>query len=923
MRWCRAYLGLLLLALVTLGASAASPKRVLILDPFGRDVAPFSAAVSSFRATLAREIGERVDIYELPLELARLAEAEGEGPLVAFLEGQVKAHPVDLVVPIGAPGVQFAVRHRQRLFPDTPVLAVAVASQLVPPGFLQTNTTLLTQQADLPGIVEDILRLQPQTTNIVVVLGTSALEKFWMEECRREFQPFTNRVNFTWLNDLSSDQILNRCATLPPRSFIFHAFFIVDAAGIHYEHNEVLRRLHEVANAPVFGYFASDLGLGAIGGRLFQDSELGAQGARTAIRILRGEQAGRIPVQTMEAPRPTYDWRELRRWGISKARLPAGSVVRFHQPGMWERYWWLVCGGILFCAVEAALIVGLLVNRAKRHHGERMATLIADLSSRFINLHTEKVDTEIEAAQRRVCEGIGLDLSALWQWTDGSPQYFKMTHLYRPLGGPPTPERFDAQEAFPWCLKELLAGRVIPVSSMDALPPEAGRDRESWLHFGIKSNLTVPLLIEGGQLIGGLSFNTVRKARSWPKEVVERLEVVAQIFANALARKRADQELRDSEARLSLAADAAAAGLWRLDLATRWFWVTQKTRELFAFGADEVVTFDRFLNLVHPEDRESVRQKVQQVLESKGEVHVEYRILQPDGRVQWMYSRGRVNCDGSGQPHFLMGVTVDISEAKRAATEMQGLRLQLWHADRVAQTGAITASLAHELNQPLTGILSTAQAGLRFSASGNADGALIREMLSNIVHDTKRAAGVINGLRAMLGRKETRRETIDLAATTQEVMDLVHSELIGRQVQASQKLEPDFTVVADRGQIQQVLLNLVMNALEAMQNQPAEQRHLNLALARTETGEALVSLRDSGPGVPEGGRDKLFEAFWTTKKEGMGIGLAISRSIIESHGGRLWFANNPDRGATFYFSLPVANPSASKAFGKEATTDGE
>src|SRR5512143_4197115 len=136
MRWCAACLVLLLPALVTLCASAASPKRVLILDPFGRDVAPFSAVVSSFRTTLAREIGEQVDIYELPLELARLAETEGEGPLVAFLAGQVKTHPVDLVVPIGGPGGQFAARHRRRLFPDTPVLAVAVASQMVPPDFL-------------------------------------------------------------------------------------------------------------------------------------------------------------------------------------------------------------------------------------------------------------------------------------------------------------------------------------------------------------------------------------------------------------------------------------------------------------------------------------------------------------------------------------------------------------------------------------------------------------------------------------------------------------------------------------------------------------------------------------------------------------------------------------------------------------------
>ena len=753
MRWCAACLVLLLPALVPLSASAASPKRVLILDPFGRDVAPFSEAVSSFRATLAREMGERVDIYELPLELARLAEAEGEAPLVAFLEGQVKAHPVDLVVAIGGPGVQFAARHRQRLFPRTPVLAVAVASQLVPPDFLQTNTTLVTQKANLPGIVEDILRLQPQTTNIAVVFGTSALERFWVEECRREFQPFTNRVKFTWLNDLSSDQILERCATLPPHSFIFYGFFIVDAAGTHFENNEILRRLHEIANAPVFSYFASELGLGSIGGRLFQDTELGALGARTAIRILRGEQADRIPAQTMEAPRPTYDWRELRRWGIDESRLPSGSVIRYRQPTFWESYRWHIVGVVLFCLLQTALIVGLVTN--------------------------------------------------------------------------------------------------------------------------------------------------------------------------ARAKTRAARVLRESEERMTLAAEAAQFGVWVWTIAHNRVWGSERWRGLFQFGPSEDVSFEEVVQRIHPDDRETVERELRRALASRSDYAGEFRALLPDGSQRWIASRGRVSADVSGTPTRMMGTAVDISEVKRAATELQGLRLQLWHADRVAQTGAITASLAHELNQPLTGILSTAQAGLRFTASGNADWALIHEMLSNVVHDTKRAAGVVNGLRAMLVRRETRREPIDLAATTQDVLNLVHSELIGRQVQASQSLEPQLTVVADRGQIQQVLLNLIMNALEAMQDQPAQQRHLKLALARTETGEALFALRDSGPGVPEEGQEKLFEAFWTTKKEGMGIGLVVSRSIIESHGGRLWFANNPDGGATFYFTLPAPGRSDGQTFRKEAATDAE
>jgi len=379
------------------------------------------------------------------------------------------------------------------------------------------------------------------------------------------------------------------------------------------------------------------------------------------------------------------------------------------------------------------------------------------------------------------------------------------------------------------------------------------------------------------------------------------------LLVNRVARKRSDHVLRESEERMTLAAEAAQFGFWVWNIARNQIWGSERWQGLFGFVPGKDVSFEELIQRIHQDDRGTVEREVRRALASRSDYAGEFRALLPDGTERWVASRGRVFPDANGTPARMLGAALDITERRRAEAEMQGLRLQLWHADRVAQTGAITASLAHELNQPLTGILSTAQAGLRFMNSGNSDSALFRKLLSNIVRDTKRAGGIINGLRTMLRHKETQREPVDLADTIQEILDMVHSELIGRQVEASQNLAPDFTVLADKGQIQQVLLNLVMNALEAMQDQPAEQRHLELTLKRTETGEALVSLRDSGPGIPEGGQENVFGAFWTTKKAGMGIGLAVSRSIIEFHGGRLWFANNPDRGATFCFTLPVGD----------------
>jgi PAS domain S-box-containing protein len=669
----------------------------------------------------------------------------------------------------------------------------------------------------------------------------------------------------------------------------------------------------------------------------------------------------------------------------------------------------------------------------------RFETLLADLSSKFINLPAGEVDREIGDAQRRVCECLGLDFSTLWQWSAEAPNALTLTHLYRPLGGPPPPERMDGREFFPWSHRQLLAGKVIAVSTIDDLPAEATRDRETYLYYGVKTALSIPLSAGGDPVVGAISFHTQQRERSWPDPLVKRLELIAQIFANALVRRRSEEALAESEERLKLAADAAAAGLWSLKLETGLYWITDKTRDLLGLTRGEILSFDRFMEFVHPEDRDLIRERVQVAIQSGEEGSVEYRIIRGDGSPRWMASQGRIHRNAAGEADLLMGVTFDITERKlaeeavrtnearlasaidvaelgfyevtgglnvtylderlraicgvpreadngvqtaefwvthihpddrqrvldlhlqldggdkdraaleyrylhpqsglrwihllshvlrrdgaglatytigvmrdithlkQAEEELDRLRLQLWHADRVAQTGTIAASLAHELNQPLAAILNNAQAGLRFLAGDNHDLEEFREILSDIVDDDRRAADVINGLRSMLRLKEARRERIDLADTIQGILILLKSELLNQQIQLDLHLEHDFPILADKVQIQQVVMNLVMNAVEAMGQLPAVQRRLVLSLARSLAGKALVSVRDSGPGISGDQRDKVFEAFWTTKHQGLGIGLPIARSIVESYGGTLWCENNQDQGATFYFTLPVAD----------------
>jgi PAS domain S-box-containing protein len=413
----------------------------------------------------------------------------------------------------------------------------------------------------------------------------------------------------------------------------------------------------------------------------------------------------------------------------------------------------------------------------KLEEDSRYANLIADLSSRFVNLLPGGVDGEIEEAQRRVCEFLGLDLSALWQPVEDVPGDYQLTHHYRAIAGPPI-TRMSARDNFPWCHRQLLAGDVVAVATMDTLPPEAARDQEVWRHFGIKTSLTLPLATGGNSALGFLSFNDIRKEREWPQPLVQRLQLVAQIFTNALARKASDEDLRESAEVNRATFEQAAVGIAHVAPDGRWLRVNDKLCAIVGHSREELMRMT-FQDITHPDDLGTDLEQFHRMLAGETNTYsAEKRYFRKDGSLVWVNLSASLVRTERGEPKHFISVVEDITARKRAEEEMQRLRLHLWHADRVAQTGAITASLAHELNQPMTGILSTAQAGLRFLAGGNTDPTLIQEILTHIVQDTKRAGTIINGLRAMLRRKETQREPISLADTIREILGLLHSELV-------------------------------------------------------------------------------------------------------------------------------------------------
>jgi PAS domain S-box-containing protein len=705
----------------------------------------------------------------------------------------------------------------------------------------------------MTGTLEIALKMFPETRTTVLVTGTA--EQRYEYQAKRDFEPWRNKLDFEYTSNRSVEEILQSVASLPPHSIVIYFNVFSDKTGRTFIPREVGKMVAKAANAPVFCLWDTLMGLGPIGGSLLSFDAEGTYAAEVALDILNGKRVLTKPVTTLPTSKTyMFDWQQIKRWGVNEKNLPKESVLVNHVPTLWERHKGYVLGAIALFIAQTLLVIGLLIQRYRKIAAEASLRQKTEALDQFFN--------------------VSLDILCIAN-TDA---YFLRLNP-------------AAETTLGYTRDELMARPFLDFIHPDDLPRthEAVSlqvSQQRVIHFENRYRCkdgTYRWLEWNSVPVGNLTYAAAR-------DITER--------------KQSEEALRDSEARFRVTFEQTTVGIAHVSPEGRFLRINPKFCDMVGYSQAELLE-RTFRDITHPEDLDADIKHRDRLL--RGEIRsyvLEKRYVRKDGDIVWGSLSAALVRKESGEPQWLVTVVEDITERKEAERERIQLYNELAHVQRVSTMGQFSSTLAHELNQPLGAILNNASTAqiLISKLKGKGEETEFGDILADIIADATRAGEVIRKVRGIVRKEWMKFEQCNLNLLIEDVVTLYRNVFNVEKISIFLDLQKDVVPVrADRVQLQQVLMNLINNASEAMRGSPSKTLEIRSTMHSPDT--ITVSVSDSGPGIDEARKDKVFEPFFTTKDEGLGMGLRICRSIIEQHGGLIWVENNPESGATFFFSL--------------------
>ena len=846
--------------LLTSGAYAAQvgpAKRVLLISTGSRFSPGFALVDQAVLETLRKIESGTVEVYAENLDILRFPADHFQRIFGYYLKEKYADQPPDLVILVFIGNLGTAGNLLEQLFPGTPVIVAGFTEEKVRSDQFGSLVSGIAQRVDPRASIELILRLQPDTRRIVVIGGTAEVDRNVLDRVKEAARSFSGRVEFDFWNNRSMAELRQGVSALPAQTAILFSRMFRDGAGQALISTQVGQWIAESANVPVYVMTDPALGTGVVGGSLASVEAFGKRAGELARRILTGTPPAALPFEIRTDTVPIFDWRALKRWGISESRLPPNSIVRFRPPSLWEAYRWYILPALIILLVQTTMIFDLLLQRRRRRRAE------AELRESHELMELATSAGELGLWSRDLTDG------GLW-------------------GNAPARSLFGFGVDDPLRFEDMLA-RVHPDDRTRMLS-NIERAQAAGLPFEGEFRTLLPNGAERWVLAKG---RTVGDPNSGDRR---RMGVILDISE----RKRAEEKFR-------LTVEALPNAIVMVDEYGKIQLVNALTEKLFGYSREELIgqsveilVPERF-HPAHTISRSAFFAETQVAPMGSGRDSLAKR---KDGS-EFLVEIGR-NLIHTTEGALVLTVIIDVTERKRVELELQRQREELAHVTRVSTVGELTTSVAHELNQPLGAILSNAEAAEMFL---NADPPAldeVREILADIRKDDQRAGEVIRRLRSLLRKHELAPQSIEINEAVQEILKVLSTDATARRVAIKFEKTADLPHVwCDPVHLQQVILNLVVNGMEAMSGLLEDQRQVTVRTEPGDNGTVKIAVADSGPGIPIEKLPKLFEPFFTTKKEGMGMGLSIARTIVEAHHGQMWAKNNLGAGATFYFTVPV------------------
>jgi len=834
------------------------PKRVLILYSFDNEEGIYAGFDRALRSQLRLRVRDRVEFYTEYLDLVRFPASAHAQDMVKLLKLKYSEHPPDLVVPVSYAAVQFLVGEGRILFPGTPMVALFNARRLDEFAHIAATTEVRITgiaSTDEPARTLDLaLRLQPDTKRVAVIVGSSPLEHYWLEQLKQDFSPYAGKVEITFLTGLSVDQLLNQVAGLPPHTIILSTFFFQDAVGQFFLTEEVLDMTAREARVPIYGIYSSYIGHGVVGGHMTNSGVLGKKIADLAVAVLNGENAGKIPIVVDDSAEDTVDWRQLQRWKINQDLLPPSTVELFREPSVWERYRNLIVVAIVLCALETVLILALIVNVARRRRAEKDLLREKTLADAVIENLPGVFILQDEAGKNL-------------RWNKNAQSIAR-----RELG------------------EVSLLGNIAEHYKDAAL--QARRevfDRGS-------AQLEADLLLQGGES-APFYFTGVRV------ELEGKLYLAA-IGLDLSDNKQSKEDLLRSEDELRAFIEHAPYGIGTISVAQdRFLHANPALVKLLAYKSQaEVLSLVISRDLYPSGDLSGFRA---QPTRADFFSALEFTWKRKDGKPVNVRASGRRISNAADQGDIIEIIAEDVT-ARRALEE------QLRHAQKLEALGQLSGSVAHDFNNLLSVIIGYSEL---LSANPNSEGPM-RTHLETIKRAGERAASLTAQLLAFSRRQELQPTVVNLNSLVRETQKMLQ-RLLGEDVEQKVVLDPAlWKTKADSGQMVQVIMNLAINARDAM----AKGGLLTIETANITFDEVVhlsgvdvpagkyvkLSVSDTGTGMDAATMAHVFEPFFTTKEagKGTGLGLATVYGIVKQSGGYIFADSAPGMGAVFSIYLP-------------------